>query len=188
CIQCHRAENVLYMGTQFATVHPTPEAAAKAIEDYKRVLTPEYLAGADRSQGRLIFSRDCANCHRLFGEGSTAGPDLTDLQRSNLEYLLQTTIDPNSLVGLDYRTVVVVMKDGRLISGLVTQEDEKAVTLQTATESVTIPKNEIDERSNSKVSIMPEGLLQKLTKDQVRDLIGYLQGAGQVPLPPDRLP
>jgi putative heme-binding domain-containing protein len=185
CIQCHRAENVLYMSDRFASVQPTPVATANAISEYQRLLTPEYLAIADRSEGHLLFAKNCANCHRLFGEGSVSGPDRTNLQRSNLEYLLKTTIDPNSLVGFDYQTVIVATKDGRTISGHVIQEDENSLALQTTTESVTIPKHEIEERTVSTVSTMPEGLLQKLSNEQVRDMIGYLQGSDQVPLPPE---
>ena len=184
CIQCHRAENVLYMGQLFATIQPTPPATAKAIQEYKNKLTPDYLRGADRSQGRLVFSKDCATCHRLFGEGTDNGPDLTGLQRSNLDYLLTTIIAPNAVIGHDYQAIVVVTKKGLTITGLVKHEDQKTLTIQTPTEKVIIPKEEIEERSVSKVSFMPEGILQKLSDEQVRDLIGYLQGPIQVPLPP----
>ncbi|HMO12706.1 MAG TPA: c-type cytochrome [Pirellulaceae bacterium] len=186
CIQCHRAENVLYMGGRFAAIHPTSEANAKAITDYLRLMTPEFLAAADRSQGRLLYAKHCATCHRFFGEGSTTGPDLTNLQRSNVEYLLKTIIDPNALVGFDYQTVVIATIDGRVISGLVMQEDDNSLTIQTAEKSVTTPKNEIEERSVSSVSAMPEGLLRTLSNEQVRDLLGYLQGSDQAPLPAEK--
>ena len=189
CIECHRAENVLYMGQEFAIVQPTPEAIAKSIRDARQMLTPEYLAGADRSQGRLVFSEHCANCHRFFGEGSDIGPDLTGLQRSNLDYLITRMIDPNSLIGMDYQMGIVLMEDGRMITGLVTQEDEKNVTFQTGTEvveEVIVPKADIEERSVSKVSMMPEKLLEKFSKEQMRDLFGYLQGNKQVLLPTEK--
>jgi putative heme-binding domain-containing protein len=129
----------------------------------------------------LILRKPGGDAKNLVVGGLNSMPK--GVQRSNLEYLLKTTIDPNALVGFDYQTVVVVTKDGLVISGLVTQEDQNAATIQTATESVTISKDEIEERSVSKVSVMPEGLLQKLSNEQVRDLIGYLQGPDQVPLP-----
>ncbi len=183
CIQCHRAENVLYMGNQFAVIHPTADATAAVVSNYMGLMTPDYLAAADRSRGRKIFSENCEKCHRLFGEGSTTGPDLTILQRLNVEYLVKTIVDPNALVGLDYQSEKLVTTDGRTMSGLVIREDEESLELQTATETITIPKDKIDDRSPSSVSVMPEGLLQDLSNDQVRDLLAYLQGDEQAPLP-----
>jgi putative heme-binding domain-containing protein len=185
CIQCHRAENVLYMGHLFATIQPTPPANARAIQEYKKKLTPNHLRHANRSRGRLVFSKHCATCHRLFGEGTDNGPDLTGLQRSNLDYLVSRIIDPNAVIGHDYQAVSVGTTKGQTFTGLVKQEDQKTLTIQTGTDKVIIPKKEIEERSVSKVSFMPEGILQTLSDEQVRDLIGYLQGPDQVPLPPE---
>lgn len=183
CIQCHRAENVLFMGGRFAAIHPPAEAALQVVADFRRQLTPQHLADADRSRGRVLFSTHCANCHRLFGEGATTGPDLGPLQRTNLDYLLAAIVTPNALVGFDYQTVVVATADGRTLSGVIAREDANSLTLQTATELVTIEKGSIDDQSKSDVSIMPEGMLQKLSLADVRDLIGYVQGAEQAPLP-----
>lgn len=159
--------------------------------EYKDKLTPDYLRSANRSEGRLVFSKNCANCHRLFGEGTDNGPDLTGLRRSDLDYLLTTIIDPNAVIGHDYQAVVVATTKGQIITGLVKHEDQKTLTIQTATaklttEQATIPKQEIEERSVSKVSFMPEGILQKLSDEQVRDLMGYLQRPEQVPLPREK--
>lgn len=183
CIQCHRAENVLFMGGRFAAIHPPADAARQVVADFRRQLTPQDLADADRSRGRVLFSTHCANCHRLFGEGSTTGPDLDPLQRSNLDYLLAAIVTPNALVGFDYQTVVVATTDGRALSGVIASEDASSLTLQTATELVTIDKADIDEQANSDVSIMPEGALQKLSLAEIRDLVGYVQGSEQAPLP-----
>jgi putative heme-binding domain-containing protein len=125
----------------------------------------------------MVFSMHCGNCHRLFGEGSDNSPDLTGLQRSNLNYLLTTIVDPNAVIDNDYQAVVVQTAGGRTITGLITQEDETNLTIQSATGKVIVPKDEIERRSVSKVSFMPEGILQKLTDEEVRDLIGYLQAA-----------
>jgi putative heme-binding domain-containing protein len=186
CIQCHRAENVLYLGRDFATFHPTPPAIADAIQEYRRKLTPQVLRQADRSSGRSVFSKHCGNCHRLFGEGRDGGPDLTPLQRPDLDYLLAATIDPNAVIGNDYQAVTVLATDGRTITGLVKREDQMALELQTAEDLVTVPQAEIRLRSPSTTSFMPEGLLQTLNDEQVRDLIGYLQGDEQAPLPPEK--
>jgi putative heme-binding domain-containing protein len=136
--------------------------------------------------GRLIFSKHCGNCHRLFGEGSDHGPDLTGLQRSNLDYLLAATIDPSAVIGNDYQAIVVLTTKGETITGLVKHEDREFLRIQTVSEPVIVPKEEIRQRSASEASFMPEGLLQALSDDEVRDLIGYLQGDDQAPLAPEQ--
>ena len=69
---------------------------------------------------------------------------------------------------------------GRVITGLVVDESEKALTIQTANERLVLPKSEIENRSLSKVSMMPDGLLQTMTNEQIRDMIGYLASLKQV--------
>ena len=69
---------------------------------------------------------------------------------------------------------IVQTESGRVLTGLVVDETELAITMQTANERVVLPKSEIEERALSKLSMMPDGLLQSLSNEQVRDLIGYL--------------
>lgn len=180
CIQCHRSENVLFMGNRFATIRPTPPQNREAVAKYKRLVESE--SAADMSRGRKLFVQQCSNCHALFSEGSKTGPDLEPLQRSSIDYLLKAIIDPNGIVGFDYQTQQVLTSDGKVFSGVVKEENESVLTLQTAEEIVAVPKGEIEERKASSVSIMPEGLLQKLNDAEVRDLIAYLQSSVQVPL------
>jgi hypothetical protein len=78
---------------------------------------------------------------------------------------------------------LVITDSGRSITGIVKQENDTAVTLQTPTELVTIPKAEIEERKLTDISLMPEGQLKTLQTDEVRALIAYLQSSAQVPLP-----
>ena len=183
CIECHRAENVLFMGDRFAARNPTSAETAQALSHYQQLISPASLAAADPARGRVVFDRSCANCHRLFGEGSSTGPDLTNLQRADLDYLIKEVVDPSALVGYDFQTVIVAMDDGRTITGFVVREDERSLTLQTATDSVTLAKAEIADQSLSTVSVMPEGLLQQLSDAQVMDLFAYLQATEQVALP-----
>ena len=81
----------------------------------------------------------------------------------------------------DYQLTLLVMADGRVISGIVKREDERRLTVQTATESITVVKNEIDSREVMANSMMPDGLLTPLSEVEVRDLMAYLAGASQVP-------
>ena len=75
------------------------------------------------------------------------------------------------------------MKDGRSITGLVKQQDDKSVILITQNETLTLPRNEIQSLQQSELSMMPEGLLAPLTDQEARDLLYYLSRPGQVPLP-----
>ena len=161
----------------------TPADKQALTEKYKRELTSDVLAKADLSQGRGVFVRNCANCHTLFGAGGKIGPDLTGSQRSNLDYVLSNIVDPSAVVARDYQITLVQTSDGRTIAGVIKQEDDKSVTLQTATEVIVTPKNEIETRQKTTSSIMPDGLLAKLTEAEVRNLVAYLAGRDQVPAP-----
>ena len=79
---------------------------------------------------------------------------------------------------------IIVTKSGRSVSGIVKEENDKVVTLQTENEVVRIPKADIEVREQSKQSMMPEGQLEKLSDAEVRDLFAYLAGSEQVELPP----
>lgn len=146
-------------------------------------LTPETLAKGNASQGRLLFSKSCANCHTLFGEGKKLAPDLTGAQRVNLNYLLENIIDPSATVSENFRMTVFALEDGRILNGVIVERSEKTLTVQTAIERLTIQKDEIEEQVDSKLSMMPENLLGLLNDEQIRDLIAYLQSPSQVPVP-----
>jgi putative heme-binding domain-containing protein len=150
---------------------------------WKGALTTERLSTAQLSNGRALFQKTCANCHVLFGQGKSAGPDLTGGNRRNLDYLLENILDPSATVAADFRMTVFAMKDGRVISGVVVEPTEKTLAIQTQNDRVTIQRADIEEQHSSTLSLMPDGLFQNLTSDQVRDLIGYLMSPDQVPLP-----
>ena len=156
---------------------------AALIARFKELLTPGALKSASPSRGRALFNRTCASCHTLFGEGGRIGPELTGSQRSNLDYLLENVVDPNAVVWQQYRAVYFETADDRLISGIVQRENESTITIQTQTGTVTLPRTDITSRTESTLSMMPEGLLESLKPEQVLDLVAYLQSPVQVPLP-----
>jgi putative heme-binding domain-containing protein len=163
-------------------VRETPAEKSKLIARYKARLNRDSLRSADRSAGRATFRKLCANCHRLFDEGAEVGPELTGAQRISVEYLLENLIDPSAAISRDYQMQVIETAGGRIITGLAVAENENAVTIQTVNEKVVVPLAEIEARVTSRVSMMPDGILQDLSFEQVRDLIAYLGGPGQVPL------
>lgn len=163
-------------------VRDTSPQKQKQIAAYKKLLTPGYLARADLRNGRLVYSKTCQQCHILYGEGGKLGPDLTGSNRSNMDYLLSNILDPSAEIGEDFRMSIVVTNNGRVITGMIAERTASRLTIQTATERVTLAADEIEEVKLSPLSIMPEGQLDTLTKEQVRDLFGYLAGTSQVPL------
>jgi len=170
--------------TLWGQVRETPKDRIRIISEYKRRLTADALSSSNRSLGRTLFAKTCGNCHRLFDAGATIAPDLTGAQRTNIDYLLLNLIDPSSSISKDFQMQIIETTDGRVVTGLVVAESENAVTIQTPNDKVVIPANEIEQRVASGVSMMPEGMLQRLTYEEVRDLFAYLSGPRQVPPKP----
>jgi putative membrane-bound dehydrogenase-like protein len=164
-------------------VTETSAAKRRRIDSLKESLQPAVLAAADTSRGRALYDQSCGRCHKLFGAGESIGPDLTGGNRTNIDYLLENIVDPSGVVNRDYRMSVVTLTDGRVLNGLVTARDDRAVTLVTPTDRHVIPTEDIDEVTVTQQSPMPEGLLDLLSPDAIRDLIGYLMQPAQVPRP-----
>jgi putative membrane-bound dehydrogenase-like protein len=158
----------------------------RTIDRLKRQLSPDALAGADLKAGHILFQKQCANCHRFFGEGGTIGPDITGAQRTNMDYLLENLVDPSAAVSRDFQMEVVQTTAGRVITGLVAAETDRVLIIRTVTERIVIPTDEIEDRVTSPVSMMPEGLLKPLTNEEIRDLFGYLCHT-EVPPSPEQL-
>ena len=155
-------------------IRETSEERAKQLEQLRGQLAPERLAKADLDQGRAVFEKVCANCHALFGKGNAIGPDLTGANRGNLHYLLENIVDPSASVAADFRTSTVVLADGRVVTGVVSHPTPKTVAVQTATEKLTLPANDIEQIKPTNQSLMPEGLFNTLSADQIRDLTAFL--------------
>ena len=92
-------------------------------------------------------------------------------------------LDPGAVVNRDWRLSVLALADGRVLSGVVTDSRERAVTLLTPTERLVLDRDEIDSLEVRDLSPMPEGLLDPLRPEEVRDLVAYLRHPVQVPLP-----
>jgi putative membrane-bound dehydrogenase-like protein len=164
-------------------VRPASADRQAKVAELKSRLTPEQLASADLVRGRALFTRSCATCHKLFGEGSAIGPELTGSQRANLDYILENVLDPSSLVPREYKVNVFQLADGRIVQGIVIQETPQVLTVQTPNQPVHLPVGDIDARKESPVSLMPEGLFAQLSPDEIRDLVAYLALPAPLPNP-----
>jgi len=153
----------------------------RQLAKYRKLLTPAALANGDASRGRAVFKKTCASCHLLFGVGGKVGPDLTGSNRANLDYILLNSVDPSYDVPDGYKMVTVQTVDGRLINGVVDEEDSGKLVLKTAEQPrVVIAKADIEARKISDKSIMPDGQLDQMKPQEVIDLIKYLRTREQV--------
>jgi putative heme-binding domain-containing protein len=125
------------------------------------------------------------------GVGGQVGPDLIELQPrltdkklSPLDVLTEL-IEPSKVINEKYRTTVFELKNGKVVSGLVVAQTEKEIHLrsnpldQKDDRPIVIKRDEIDEKTESKVSLMPIGLLNSLTEDEVLDLMAYVLSGGK---------
>ena len=170
------------LGQVWGELRDSPADKRDLILKLKAELTPQTLGSADVSRGRALFVKTCSACHTLYGEGGRRGPDLTGSQRRNIDYLLENIVDPSAVVTADFRVTILELTDGRVLTGVITAKNDKAVTLITPTDTLTIERAEIGVQKESKQSLMADGLLQPLLAEQVRDLFAYLMTRHQVPL------
>lgn len=158
----------------WGSLNETPEEKKEEIAMWKSHLTDEIIEGADPVRGEIVFAQSCGACHQLYGKGGAFGPDLTGSDRHNLDYLLGNIINPNDVVPIDYQLTVFTLRDGRVVSGVIPEESDRSVKVQTPADVVMIEVSEIQSRETMPISLMPEGLLKALPEADVGHLIAYL--------------
>ena len=161
----------------------TPEAKLKEIEKYKRIAELRTNVPNNLSKGRALFNQVCVQCHKLYGEGGSIGPDITGSDRRNLHYIISNIVDPNAEIPNDYRTTIVRMKDDRVLVGVIRSREGQTITVATPGEVLSVAKRDVAAIEPQNFSMMPEGLVLTFSDQELRDLISYLRGQGQVPLP-----
>ncbi|MGC1275331.1 MAG: PVC-type heme-binding CxxCH protein [Planctomycetaceae bacterium] len=165
----------------WGVVRDTPEERKKLIAEFRKTV---HGGGPppDVHLGRTVYAKTCSQCHKLFGDGGEVGPELTGSNRGDLEYVLSNVLDPSAVMAKDYQPTVIVTSEGRVLTGIVKQQTDDALTVVTANETVIVPRNEIEETQTSETSMMPDNIWQTLDNHQVRSLVAYLAANGQVPM------
>ena len=160
----------------WGSVEELPDDSEAAFDKFNRVLGGGALANGDPRQGREVFNRHCFACHQLYGEGGNVGPDLTGANRTDVNYLLGNILTPSAVIQDDYKMTMVFTDDGQVYSGVIAGEDDRQLRLRVANvdEPVTISKSQITDREATELSMMPEGLLNHLTDNEVLNLFAYL--------------
>ncbi len=167
----------------WGAVRTTTADKQKEIEQHKKFLGTDAILAADARKGREHFLQRCTACHTLHGEGQKIGPELPGSYK-DLDYLLQNILDPNAVIGKDYQQTLVRTKDGQFLSGVITGDDESAVTLRTLAGTSTVQRKDVESMETLEQSLMPEGLLTGLQEDDIRDLFLYLRQSEPLPAEP----
>jgi putative heme-binding domain-containing protein len=165
-----------------------PLVRAWTIEDLQDELT-KLEAGRSFARGKSLFeAASCVQCHQLRGDGGRAGPDLAAVQQKLASKqwqavdLLRELIDPSARIDPKYVTQIIQDTAGRVHTGIVVSRDERTVQLlanpMDRGEPITIPVAEIEQEFPSKVSLMPPGLLNTLSQDEILDLLAYVIAGG----------
>jgi quinoprotein glucose dehydrogenase len=141
----------------------------------------ESLRGGNARTGREIFFNKtevaCLRCHKVNGKGGEVGPDLTGIgAKQSRDYLLESIVDPNRQITKGYETVVLGLRNGTFVSGVLKEENAREIRIITPeTQLLVVPKDEIEDRQTGK-SAMPEDIIKHLTKHELRDLVEFLAG------------
>jgi putative heme-binding domain-containing protein len=130
----------------------------------------------DAASGHKLFAKHCAICHRLYGEGNQIGPDLTAADRKNLTVLLPNVVDPSGVIRPEFRAYNIVLDDGRILTGLLADQNDSTVTVLDAKNQRTVVKrSNIEELKASDTSLMPDNVLEPLGEQEIRDLFAYVR-------------
>jgi putative membrane-bound dehydrogenase-like protein len=150
---------------------------AKVYEAYKDVVDLKTTDPA--GNGRAVFRRECASCHRLDREGFAVGPDLFGMRNQPKATILLHILVPDHEITAGFAAYTVATKDGRVLTGLITAETPTSITLrQPLGKEDSILRSEIEELSASKLSLMPQGLEKNISRQDFADLLAYLKGEG----------
>jgi putative heme-binding domain-containing protein len=164
-----------------------PKITEWKLEDFSSDLA-QAGRGRHLETGQEFFSKlACIQCHKLGSIGYAYGPDLTDVfkrYKNDRAGVLQQIIEPSKVIDDRYRNFDFELKSGDPLLGMILKEDDQTITIQTGpADSLiqTVNKSEIQQRHRQSSSPMPVGLLNALSKDQIFDLLAYLEAGGSVP-------
>ena len=141
-------------------------------------------AGRNFNRGKETFeSAQCLACHRFGNEGGAVGPDLTAVSsRFKRHDILESIIEPSKVVSDQYKNTTVRLKSGDVVEGRIIEETDEKLVVQPnplAPEKVTVKKVDVKSRALSNLSPMPEGLVNTFTKEEILDLMAYVESGGR---------
>jgi putative heme-binding domain-containing protein len=143
------------------------------------------LSGRSSGRGKEMFTAaGCIKCHTFAGEGSKLGPDLTKItEKYKGEKLLRQLLEPSSEINEQFRAHVFQTGSGEVVTGVIVKEDAASVHVVTnlllPSEVKVLAKDRIAARKPSELSPMPTGMLVTLSREEILDLMAYLQSGGK---------
>jgi putative heme-binding domain-containing protein len=138
-------------------------------------------------RGKALFTAaTCVKCHKMAGQGGAVGPDLAEVKKKigekkhTSESVLREMIEPSKVIDQKFKTFIIETKQGEVISGIILNQTDKTLSIQANPDTPPreIALSDIEEKTESKISLMPEGLLVTLTKEEILDLLAYILAAG----------
>jgi putative heme-binding domain-containing protein len=141
--------------------------------------------GRSFSNGKQMFQvANCVACHKLGGVGNNIGPDLTKLEpklQKPVE-ILHDILEPSFRINEKYVSYTFETKAGKLITGLILEETPETVKVienpLAKVDPTVLKRSDIESRQKSPTSIMPKGLLDRLTREEILDLVAYVAAGG----------
>jgi len=143
------------------------------------------LKNRDFENGRRMFSAaGCYACHRFRNQGGMTGPDLTSAgRRYSPRDLIDQVVNPSKVINEQFAAVIVVTEEGLTHTGVVVNLNGDSLMINTdltqPNKQVKIDRKKIEELIVSKTSPMPEGLFNRMTKDEILDLLAYVISSGE---------
>jgi putative heme-binding domain-containing protein len=132
-------------------------------------------ATPDAERGAKVFEKHCANCHTLANKGAKVGPQLDGIGVRGLDRILEDVLDPNRNVDQAFRSSIVALKNGQVLTGLVLNSDGEVLVLADAQgKEVRVPKSDIEDRTTSKLSPMPANVSELIPVTEFYDLVAYM--------------
>jgi putative membrane-bound dehydrogenase-like protein len=127
------------------------------------------------TRGRALFTKHCATCHTLFNEGGQTGPNLTGYERDNIDFLLLSVVDPSAAIREEFTQFQIVTTSGLTLTGLIDKQDDRTVSIRGANNQTTLlNRDEVEVLKAMDTSIMPDGLVEKLSDTELADLFAYV--------------
>jgi len=160
------------------------DAGWKYSEQLVQELAVAALNNGDPHKGQKIFRRaslQCMLCHAIGGAGGKVGPDLVSIGGSApVDYLVESLIAPNRKVKENYHSIQILDVDGQVYSGVPVRSTDKSVVIRNAkNELTTILKADIDLQKEGR-SLMPDGAVDSLTRQEIIDLVAFMSQLGKV--------